>query len=262
MTCPDCGETNNQSSAIHIERYNIQSATLIPVTDSNQFNTDSCITIHLEDDLVGDFSDGDLVTAVVDYRQTISKGLRGIQTEGQRLATHSLNPPTETDLQKTDWYPSGRRARIHTPKTLKQLIIDLEVCLSGSNLTEAEVQHKIITPILERIGWDKYDNTRFSLERSSENSQRRADYILSNSNGSPVLLVETKSSEKSLSRSTQQLTEYLNEYESPYGLLTNGREYQLFKRTPQNGEVTITEQDATKFPNPDPDFFKRLAFEE
>lgn len=262
MTCPACTKTNNQSSSIHIEWSNIRSATIIPVTDSDPYDSDSFVTIHLEDDLVSKFSDGDLVTAVVDYRQAILKGHRGEEKKTHRLVTHSLKSPTETDLQKTDWYPSGRAARMHTPKTLDRLIMELDVCLSGCEHTEGEVRHKIITPILELVGWNKYDNTRFSLERSSENSQRRTDYILSNSNGSPVLLIETKSSKKSLRRSTQQLTEYLNEYEAPYGLLTNGHEYRLFKRTTQNGEITITEQDSTKFPNPDPDFFKQLAPEE
>ena len=109
------------------------------------------------------------------------------------------------------------------------------VALNGlsqvENVREEETKAKLITPLIEALGWNKYDNSEVRLEYTDEATNKRTDYALFGPDvTTPTALVEAKQLGTPLmdSKVVTQLTTYLRLFDADYGLLTNGESLRVY----------------------------------
>jgi predicted type IV restriction endonuclease len=103
--------------------------------------------------------------------------------------------------------------------------IDLKDVWQGKKTgVEENVKLKIVLPLLRYLGYD--DVTDMDFEHFVEN--KRADIAIL-INGKPKIVVECKSLEKNLDDAISQALNYANKQQIPYILLTNGKEFRLYK---------------------------------
>jgi hypothetical protein len=98
-------------------------------------------------------------------------------------------------------------------------------------MDEQNTRRKIIEPFLELLGWNIL-SSEVELEYSVKigTTTTKVDYALL-VDDTPVVLVEAKGVDTSLSESDrQQLGSYIRQTGVDFGLLTNGREYKIIKR--------------------------------
>ena len=94
---------------------------------------------------------------------------------------------------------------------------------------EENVKILIVLPLLEALGFDRQKDMDF--EHFVEN--KRADIALL-VNGQPKVVVECKSLEKNLDDHISQALNYAIKKAIPYALLTNGKEFRLYKPFVEN----------------------------
>lgn len=94
---------------------------------------------------------------------------------------------------------------------------------------EENVKLKIVLPLLEALGYDRTKDMDF--EHFVEN--KRADIALL-VDGNPKVMVECKSLEKNLDDHITQALNYAIKKAIPYALLTNGKEFRLYKPFVEN----------------------------
>lgn len=103
-------------------------------------------------------------------------------------------------------------------------------------MDEQNTQRKLIEPLLELLGWDML-SPEVELEYSVQMGvgTKKADYALMIEEA-PVVFVEAKGADTSLtSGHRDQLTSYMRQTGVDWGMLTNGRNIELFKRK-QDGQ--------------------------
>ena len=102
---------------------------------------------------------------------------------------------------------------------------------SSPQMDEQNTQRKLVEPLLELLGWEML-SPEVELEYSVKMGvgTKRADYALMIEE-TPVVFVEAKGADTSLtSNHRDQLTSYMRQTGVDWGMLTNGREIELFKR--------------------------------
>lgn len=108
--------------------------------------------------------------------------------------------------------------------------IDLENVWQGKKSgVEENVKIKIVLPLLEALGYNP--ETDMDFEHYVEN--KRADIALL-VNKKPKVIVECKSLEKDLDGAISQAISYAIKQQTPYVLLTNGKEFRLYKSFIEN----------------------------
>lgn len=114
---------------------------------------------------------------------------------------------------------------------------------SSPQMDEQNTKAKLIRPLIELLGWDVF-SSEVELEYSMQigRGNTRADYALL-LEGAPVVFVETKGCDTSLTDSNRsQLKSYMRQTGVDWGLLTNGREFEILKRRTDSNrpdEVTL-----------------------
>lgn len=104
---------------------------------------------------------------------------------------------------------------------------------------EEETKAKLITPLIQALGWNKYDSRQVRLEYTEETTRCRPDYALFRDGGeNPDIIVEAKKLSQSLAEKEDQLYDYVRVFGSEWGLLTNGQEHRLY----YNGEYVAEPQ--------------------
>ncbi|AGB37783.1 type I restriction enzyme HsdR N-terminal domain-containing protein [Natronococcus occultus] len=96
---------------------------------------------------------------------------------------------------------------------------------------EENTKVKIIQPLIELLGWEVY-SSEVDLEYPMQIGQgsARADYALQ-VEGAPVVFIEAKGSDSSLSDTDRsQLSSYMRQKGVDWGLLTNGKRFEVLKR--------------------------------
>lgn len=102
---------------------------------------------------------------------------------------------------------------------------------SAPQMGEENTKVKLIQPLIELLDWDVY-SSEVELEYPIQigQGQARADYALL-IEGTPVVFVEAKGCDTSLSdKDRSQLKSYIRQKGADWGLLTNGRRFEVLKR--------------------------------
>lgn len=101
---------------------------------------------------------------------------------------------------------------------------------SDPRMDEQNTKVKLIQPLIDLLGWDMYSH-EVELEHSMQvgSGQRKVDYALFLED-TPVVLVEAKGSDTDLNDSYRdQLRSYMRVEGVSWGLLTNGRAFEILK---------------------------------
>jgi hypothetical protein len=96
---------------------------------------------------------------------------------------------------------------------------------------EEETKAKLITPFVEALGWNKFDNAEVRLEYTDSKTSLRVDYALFGPDSdSPDIVIEAKQFGTNLTLNEQQLYDYLRIFSAEWGVLTNGEEFDIYRR--------------------------------
>lgn len=116
---------------------------------------------------------------------------------------------------------------------------------SSPQMDEENTKVKIIQPLIDILGWSVY-SSEVELEYQIQigRGNTRADYALLLEE-TPVIFIEAKGCDKSLSDSDRrQLTSYMRQKGVDWGLLTNGRQFEVLRRREDRSrpdEVTLAD---------------------
>ncbi|WP_343749999.1 type I restriction enzyme HsdR N-terminal domain-containing protein, partial [Halococcus dombrowskii] len=100
---------------------------------------------------------------------------------------------------------------------------------------EEETKAKLITPFVEALGWNKYDGTEVRLEYTDSMTSLRPDYALFGPESeTPDVIVEAKQLSTDLDKGEQQLCNYLRVFAAKWGILTNGKEFYVYRHGSDN----------------------------
>lgn len=98
-------------------------------------------------------------------------------------------------------------------------------------MDEENTKRKIIEPLVELLGWDILSSDvelEYSVQMGS--GTKKVDYALKRE-GTPVVFVEAKGCDTPLDQSHEnQLKSYMRQVGVDWGLLTNGRNFEIFRR--------------------------------
>jgi DNA replicative helicase MCM subunit Mcm2 (Cdc46/Mcm family) len=206
----------DQSEFIDEQTFTLQS-TDVDVSDDSE---PLAIDVLVEDDLVG-VSAGDYVT------------VNGVLHIEQKDDDSSLFEPylDAVSITSTD-KPSP------SFESVENGMIDMDSYLTVATQTlaglpdtarEPGAKGKLITPFLEALGWNKFDNDEWRFEYTDSKTSKRVDYALfADGSQSPDMLVEAKQVTKQLDRHESQIYDYLRIFSAEYGLLTNGEIFRVY----------------------------------
>ena len=101
---------------------------------------------------------------------------------------------------------------------------------SGKSITEQDTKNALIEPVLEALGWTKTNLDLVRAEYRHTNKDNPVDYALF-SKSHPVLFVEAKALDCSIDehKFVSQVISYANVAGVHWALLTNGRQWALYK---------------------------------
>jgi predicted type IV restriction endonuclease len=111
---------------------------------------------------------------------------------------------------------------------------------TSSQMNENDVGLKLIRPLIEMLGWDSYTDLQSEYSVRAGTTQLRIDYALLEES-TPAVLIEAKGAAVSLNEDhREQLANYMRQTGVEWGLLTNGRSFQVLRLT---SEGTTSMQD-------------------
>ena len=98
----------------------------------------------------------------------------------------------------------------------------------GSTLRENETRTRVVLvdPLLQALGWSTADPGLVTLEYDVNG--KRADYALLGGGGAPVVFLEAKRLDESLSNHRSQVVAYASELGIKYPALTNGDRWEVY----------------------------------
>lgn len=108
-------------------------------------------------------------------------------------------------------------------------------------MDEENTKWKLIREFLNRLGWDVAFDAELEYSISIGNSSTyHVDYALFSSSSTLLLFVETKGYDTALTEDHRgQLYSYLRQTDVNWGLLTNGRSYEIYRREIVDNGVQI-----------------------
>jgi len=102
---------------------------------------------------------------------------------------------------------------------------------SSPQMDEQNTRRKLVEPLIEILGWEILSpdvELEYSVQMGS--GTKKVDYALL-IEGNPVVFVETKGSDNSITEANQrQLKSYMRQTGVDWGLLTNGTSFEILKR--------------------------------
>ncbi|MDL0132285.1 type I restriction enzyme HsdR N-terminal domain-containing protein [Halobacterium salinarum] len=120
-------------------------------------------------------------------------------------------------------------------------------------MDEENTKRKIIEPLIELLGWDILSSDvelEYSVQMGS--GTKKVDYALKRE-GTPVVFVEAKGCDTPLDQSHEnQLKSYMRQVGVDWGLLTNGRKFEIFRRDVSSNrpnEISLAEFSIEDVPN-------------
>jgi len=138
--------------------------------------------------------------------------------------------------------------------------------MSEPQLSERDVCTKLITPALERAGWDIQSQVREEVSLTAgrvmvrgrlvaRGTAKRADYVLYLKPNLPLAVVEAKEPSHRVGDGMQQALEYADMLGVPFAFSSNGSGFLFSDRTGQASKIE-TELKLDQFPSPD-DLWRR-----
>lgn len=107
-------------------------------------------------------------------------------------------------------------------------------------MDEENTKRKLIEPLIDLLGWDILSSAvelEYSVQMGS--TTKRVDYALK-MEGTPVVFVEAKGCDTSLEEShEEQLKSYMRQVGVDWGLLSNGREFRIFRHHVSSNRVNL-----------------------
>lgn len=220
---------NNESEFIDTQEFTLRDTN--PNLTEGQQPAD--IEVHLSDDIVG-VTAGDYVT-VIGVLHMEQQGSNDAQykfyLDGVNITESGVPSPTfESENEQAISMKSYLRLAGQTLATLPE------------TTREPATKAKLITPLIEALGWDKFDNDEFRIEYTDSKTDRRVDYALfACESESPDILVEAKQLGKPLERCETQIYDYLRLFSAEYGVLTNGESHRVYHNHPQSEPEMVAE---------------------
>jgi len=191
------------------------------------------IRVVVEDDLVG-VSAGNYVTVNgvlhIEQKDTDKKQFEPY------LETVSITP---TDESSPSFGPPE-----HDSMDMDTFVEVATNTLGGLPETALEpgTKAKLITPFLEALGWNKFDNDEWRFEYTDSKTEKRVDYALfAEDSESPAVVVEAKRVGKGLHEGEPQIYDYLRIFSADYGVVTNGKSYRIYRNYPEKKPERVAE---------------------
>jgi DNA replicative helicase MCM subunit Mcm2 (Cdc46/Mcm family) len=227
----------DQSEFIDSQQFTIRSTE----TDLAEGTEPLEINVRVEDDLVG-VSAGDYVTVTgivhID-QQDADKQLFELYIEGVSITPVDDSSPS---------FDSPKREAMDM-ETFLSVASDTLASLPDTT-REPGTKAKLITPFIEALGWDKFDNDECRFEYTDSKTTKRVDYALFASDSeSPAVLVEAKQLGTRLGEHESQIYDYLRIFSAEYGLLTNGESYRVYCNPSENAPEKVTELELHDIPD-------------
>lgn len=180
------------------------------------------VRVRVTDDLAGEVGGGEHVTicGVVQLKQSDHRP----QVVEPTVQTHSIrveqpDPPTVETDPVTD-LSSYTAAAADALATLPD------------GIREEETKAKLITPLLEALGWNKYDGNEFRMEYTDGKTDLRPDYALfRDGSPRPSVVVEAKQLGTELTVHESQIGNYLRVFDADHGVLTDGERFHVYENT-------------------------------
>jgi type I restriction enzyme R subunit len=133
--------------------------------------------------------------------------------------------------------------------------------MNKKSLSERDICTKLITPALEKAGWDKQlqvlEEVSFTDGKiyvrgklSARGTRKRADYILYYKPNIPIAIIEAKDNTHSLRAGIQQGLDYAQILDIPCVFSSNGDGFLFHDRTATDGSIE-TEISLDEFPTPE-----------
>ncbi|MFO7832843.1 MAG: type I restriction enzyme HsdR N-terminal domain-containing protein [Halohasta sp.] len=98
-------------------------------------------------------------------------------------------------------------------------------------MNEDNTKSKILRDFIEILGWDIAFDAELEYQLTVGTTKNYVDYALSANSSSPVLFIEAKGNDTSLTdQHRTQLHSYLRQTDVDWGLLTNGNIYEIYRR--------------------------------
>ncbi|MFX3626065.1 MAG: EcoAI/FtnUII family type I restriction enzme subunit R [bacterium] len=132
--------------------------------------------------------------------------------------------------------------------------------MNKAKLSERDICTKVITPAIERTGWDK--QTQFLEEVSftagkiyvrgrltSRGTPKRADYILYYKPEMPIAIIEAKDNKHTVGAGMQQALNYAEILDIPFVFSSNGDGFLFHDKTKSDGNLE-TQLALDEFPSP------------
>ncbi|APX98238.1 hypothetical protein BB347_11755 [Natronorubrum daqingense] len=116
---------------------------------------------------------------------------------------------------------------------------------NSPQMDEENTKRKIIEPLIDLLGWNILSSEvelEYSIQMGS--GTKKVDYALKQE-GTPIVFVEAKGCDTSLEQSHQnQLKSYMRQVGVDWGLLSNGRQFEIFRRdvsSDRPNEISLAE---------------------
>jgi hypothetical protein len=110
---------------------------------------------------------------------------------------------------------------------------------SSPQLDEANTKAAILQDFLGLLGWEIPDNTQLEYSVRAFGKTYKADYALI-FEGAPVAFIEAKGVDTPLTdKHREQLAAYLKNEDVNWGILTNGEEYEFYRRRVVDSKVNV-----------------------
>ncbi len=184
------------------------------------------IEVNLEDDIAGLVSAGDSVT-VVGVLQ-LRRQDQSVSTDAGHFESYMDGVSVESNNPNSPNFPTDR---IVSPIDMRSYAQIASTTLAGlpENAREEETKAKLITPFVEALGWNKFDNSEFRMEYTDSMTDRRPDYALfGEGSETPDVIVEAKQIGTELDDHINQVCDYLRIFSAKWGVLTNGEDFHIY----------------------------------
>ncbi|CDK39492.1 XRE family transcriptional regulator protein [Halorubrum sp. AJ67] len=189
------------------------------------------IEIVIRDDLAGKAVTGD--------RVRIIGTLHLDQDASNSQSNPSFTPYLDgMSIEQVERDSSGKSGNQHTSIPDLETYTELATTALSTlpeDAREEETKAKLITPFVEALGWNKYDSMEVRLEYTDSKTTLRPDYALFGPESDiPDVIIEAKQIGTDLEQKEQQLYDYLRVFSAEWGVLTNGEEFYVYRRTSDN----------------------------
>jgi len=191
-------------------------------------NRSQSIYVEVEDDIAGEVSAGSPVVA---------NGVLRLDQDGEKESStfdvflEAVSIESAPDLE-SEFY-DGEFEVVDDLRECVALVQAATVNLP-ENVNEEETKAKFITPMLQALGWNFFDNREVRMEY--ERGGRKFDYALFGPNSdSPSVLVEAKKYGLQLTAGESQLAGYMQMVDAEWGIAINGKEVWLYHNSLREG---------------------------